>query len=96
MSREGRPGRSVLTSLMVYADAKQYCSRIGLSLSLICQPTSEDIKQHRKKTKTLKQSSGAVLKSRWPSWALRPNELYGFRGRKAILNHAHALVSACT
>ena len=24
------------------------CSRIGLSLSLICQPTSEDIKQHRK------------------------------------------------
>ena len=24
-------------------------SRIGLSLSLICQPTSEDIKQHRKK-----------------------------------------------
>ena len=26
----------------------------------------------------------------------RPNEPYGFRGRKAILNHAHALVStAC-
>ena len=34
-------------------------------------------------------------KSRWPSWAFRPNEPYGFRGRKAILNHAHALVSAC-
>ena len=25
----------------------------------------------------------------------RPNEPYGFRRRKAILNHAHALVSAC-
>ena len=41
------------------------------------------------------QSSGAVWKSRWPCWAFRPNEPYGFRGRKAILNHAHALVSAC-
>ena len=40
-------------------------------------------------------SSGAVWESRWPSWAPRPNEPYGFRGRKVILNHAHALVSAC-
>ena len=32
------------------------------------------------------QSSGSVWKSRWPSWTLRPNEPYGFRGRKAILN----------
>ena len=32
------------------------------------------------------QSSGAVVKSRWPSWALRPNEPYGFCGRKATLN----------
>ena len=40
-------------------------------------------------------SSGAVRESRWPSWAVRPNEPSGFRGRKAILNHAHALVSAC-
>ena len=39
---------------------------------------------------------GAVLSPRWPSWALRPNEPYGFRGRKAILNHANALVSACS
>ena len=35
-----------------------------------------------------RQSSGAVWKSRWPSWAFRPNEPYGFYGRKAILNHA--------
>ena len=41
------------------------------------------------------QSSGAVWESRWPSWAVRPNEPSGFRGRKAILNHASALVSAC-
>ena len=37
-------------------------------------------------------SSGAVWESRWPSWAVRPNEPSGFRGRKAILNHASALV----
>ena len=40
-------------------------------------------------------SSGAVWESRWPSWAVRPNEPSGFRGRKAILNHASALVSVC-
>ena len=38
------------------------------------------------------QSSGAVWELRWPSWvSVLSNELYGFRGRKAILNHAHAL-----
>ena len=31
-----------------------------------------------------------------PGWAVRrPNEPSGFRGRKAILNRASALVSAC-
>ena len=40
-------------------------------------------------------SSGAVWELRWPSWAVRPNEASGFRGRKAILDHALALVSAC-
>ena len=40
-------------------------------------------------------SSGAVWESRWPSWAVRPNEPSGFRGRKAILNRASALVTAC-
>ena len=33
-----------------------------------------------------------MWKSRWPSWAFRPNEPYGFCGRKATLNHAEALV----
>ena len=33
---------------------------------------------------------GAVWESRWPSWAVRHNEPSGFRGRKAILNHALA------
>ena len=42
MSRGGRPGLSVLTSFLVSVDVK----RTGLSLSLICQPSSEDIKQH--------------------------------------------------
>ena len=48
-SRGARPGLSVLTSLLVSVDVKLYiepCFGIGLSLSLICQPTSEDIKQH--------------------------------------------------
>ena len=27
-------------------------------------------------------------------WAVRPNEPSGFRGRKAILNHASALVTS--
>ena len=40
-------------------------------------------------------SSGAVWESRWPSWAVRPNEPSGFSGRKAKLNHASALVSVC-
>ena len=40
-------------------------------------------------------SSGAVWESRWPSWAVRPNEPSGFRGRKDLLNHASALVSVC-
>ena len=43
----------------------------------------------------LDDSSGAVWESRWPSWAVRPNEPSGFRGRKAIMNHASALVTAC-
>ena len=42
---------------------------------------------------TLTQSSGAVWRSRWPPWAPRPNEPYGFCGRKATLNHVHTLVS---
>ena len=40
-------------------------------------------------------SSGAVWESRWPSWAVRPNEPSGFCGRKAILNHTSALVTVC-
>ena len=40
-------------------------------------------------------SSGAVWEPRWPSWAFRPNEPSGFRGRKDLLNHASALVTAC-
>ena len=40
-------------------------------------------------------SSGAVWESRWPSWAVCLNEPSGFHGRKELLNHASALVSAC-
>ena len=40
-------------------------------------------------------SSGAVSESRWTSWADRPNEPSGFRGRKEFLNRASALVTTC-
>ena len=40
-------------------------------------------------------SSGAVRESRWTSWAVRPNEPSGFRGRKDLLNRASALVTTC-
>ena len=43
-SRGGRPGLSVLTSLLV--SVIEPCFGIGHSLSLICQLTSEDIKHH--------------------------------------------------
>ena len=40
--------------------------------------------------------SGAVRESRWTSWAVRPNETSGFRGRrKDLLNRASALVTTC-
>ena len=42
-----------------------------------------------------RHSSGAVWKSRWTSWAVRPNEPSGFRGRKDLLNRASALVTTC-
>ena len=47
-SRGDRPGLSVLTSLLVSVDVKlvKPCFGIGLSLSLIGQLTSEDIKHH--------------------------------------------------
>ena len=46
-SRGGRPGLSVLTSLLVSVDIIiEPCLGIGHSLSLICQLTSEDIKHH--------------------------------------------------
>ena len=40
-------------------------------------------------------SSGAVWESRWPYWAVRPNQPSGFRGHKELLNHALALVTTC-
>ena len=43
----------------------------------------------------LDHSSGAVLESRWPSWAGRSNEPSGFCGRKELLNRASALVTTC-
>ena len=47
-SRGGRPGLSVITSLLVSVDVKNYWTVLWHchNVSLICQLTSEDIKQH--------------------------------------------------
>ena len=48
-SRGGRPGLSVLTSLLASVDIKLYWTMLrhwSQLVSNICQPTSEDIKQH--------------------------------------------------
>ena len=58
--------------------------------------TSEDIKHQFIIIIILPfHSSGAVWESRWTSWAVRPNEPSGFRGRKDLLNRASALVTTC-
>ena len=51
------------------------------------QPLNQSDAQHH--------SSGAVWESRWTSWAVRPNEPSGFRGRKDLLHRASALVTTC-
>ena len=63
-----------------------------LSPSLISLMVSVDVKQH---VYLYTQSWGAVWKSRW-SWAPRPNEPYGFCGRKATLNRGAASVLVTT
>ena len=71
----------------------------GWRASLICwllqRKSGNRTYRARKRLHIGTHSSGAVRESRWPSWAVRPNEPSGFRGRKAILNRASALVTAC-
>ena len=57
-------------------------------------PSSEDLSSFLSECCSA-HSSGAVWESRWPSWAVRPNEPSGFRGRKDLLNRASALVTTC-
>ena len=69
---------------------------LTLSHPLLLVPWTYNL--HRSMVSTTRlQSSGAVWKSRWPSGDFRPNEHYGFCGRKATaLNRtASALVTVC-
>ena len=60
-SRGGRPGLSVLTSLLVSVDSCiESCSRSGLIVSLIYQPTSEDTKHHLKEGDTRHMPMGGL------------------------------------
>ena len=72
-----------LTKPKSAANYLPYASKVALGTSGQCS------------TQASNQSSGAMWKPRWTSWASRPNEPYGFCGRKATLNHAHALVTVC-
>ena len=60
----GRPGLSVLMSLLVSVDVRRYhfepCSGIGLSLSLICQLTSQGGRR-KDNHRAIFSSSGAAV-----------------------------------
>ena len=63
---------------------------------LLCQPVCGNAWPHKRTTRNVhSHSSGAVWESRWTSWAVRPNEPSGFRGRKDLLHRASALVTTC-
>ena len=63
------------------------------SPSLIVRTVSVDVKQNGPPRFTVIVQE--LCESRWTSWAVRPNEPSGFRGRKELLNHASALVTTC-
>ena len=70
--------------------------RVCVDLQDCCIRLGNDKKWKPGPTSPFTQSSGVVWKSRWPSWAFRPNEPYGFCGRKATLNRARStLVTVC-
>ena len=78
-SRGGRPGLSVLTSLLVSVDVKIYCTVLR-HWSQLVPNMSTDIWHHFIIINSFSfraqefQSSGAVWKSRWTSWASVPNK----------------------
>ena len=63
-----------------------HCVRRNIKVSSVKNPELTNVFPH---------SSGAVWESRWTSWAVRPNEPSGFRGRKELLNRASALITTC-
>ena len=79
-----------LISRTVSVDVKHH---VYLVRWLSIRSVEED--KRKEKWMNSRHSSGAVWESRWPSWAVRPNELSGFRGRKELLNRASSLVTAC-
>ena len=82
-----------LQSLLQPQIKSRWVYTIGSMSAPVATKCTQGHKIHVRFTET--HSSGAVWESRWPSWAVRPNEPSGFRGRKDLLNHASALVTAC-
>ena len=71
----------------------------GSGIYCVCSPIrvscTAKLYRYKLKRKEPGHSSGAVWESRWTSWAVRPNEPSGFRGRKELFNRASALVTTC-
>ena len=82
------------TSIVIHS-VKQRLLRNRPGRDVMLRPLAWKITKGIHSCKPASHSSGVVWESRWPSWAVRPNKPSGFRGRKAILNHASALVTAC-
>ena len=83
-------GSRLVVELSTSADSSDcFCFRFGEAILLV------PLNCYKRIRSPLTHSSGAVWESRWPSWAVRPNEPSGFGGRKDLLNHASALVTAC-
>ena len=62
---------------------KEEVDVLGSPSQIVCT-VSVDVKQRRRRSVCV-QSSGAVWKSRWTSWAPVANSPYGLCGRRAIL-----------
>ena len=79
--------------LSLFTTCLPSCVKITLSESVSHYTYTGLNSMHSQKRE--KHSSGAVWESRWTSWAVRPNEPSGFRGRKDLLHRAPALVTTC-
>ena len=95
--RQAKPAHMthIANKQWLYTVSKMLISPFRRRHKWCCQRWSSRLYKGTQSVDAAPQSAGAVWKSRRPFWAPRPNEPYGFCGRKATLNHAYALVTFC-